>query len=75
MVRPSPAKASPGATIDLAGAGPIASALPMPVLVIGLDQQVLFANPAAEQFFDTSIALLRKQLLTDLIPFDSRCCS
>jgi two-component system nitrogen regulation sensor histidine kinase GlnL len=64
-------KNSPSATIDLSIAGPIASALPMPVLVIGPEQQVMFANPAAEQFFDTSIALLRKLALTDLIPFDS----
>jgi two-component system nitrogen regulation sensor histidine kinase GlnL len=43
----------------------------MPVLVIGPRQEVIFANPAAEQFFDTSAVLLRKQSLTELIPFDS----
>jgi two-component system nitrogen regulation sensor histidine kinase GlnL len=43
----------------------------MPVLVIGARQDVIFSNPAAEQFFDTSAAMLRKQSLTDLIPFDS----
>ena len=57
--------------IELSGGGPPASALPMPILAIGAQQEVLFANPAAEQFFDTSAAMLRKQSLTDLIPFDS----
>lgn len=56
---------------DLPSGGPPANALPMPILVIGPRQGVLFANPAAEQFFDTSAAMLRKQSLTDLIPFDS----
>src|SRR5262245_41547254 len=57
--------------VELPSGEPSASALPMPVLVIGPKQEVLFANPAAEQFFDTSAAMLRKQSLTDLIPFDS----
>ena len=70
MVRVAPSKPNVTA-LDASSAGPIASALPMPILTIASDQQVLFANPAAEQFFDTSIAMLRKQLLTDLIPFDS----
>ena len=53
------------------GVGQIANALPMPVLVVGPEQEIVFANPAAEQFFDTSAAHLRKQKLTDLIPFGS----
>jgi len=43
----------------------------MPILVLGADRHVLFANPAAEHFFDTSASLLRKQTLADLIPADS----
>jgi two-component system nitrogen regulation sensor histidine kinase GlnL len=49
------------------GLGTIANALPMPVLLLGPKQNVLYANPAAEQFFDTGLTLLRKLTLTDLI--------
>ena len=49
----------------------IASALPMPVIVVGPQQQIMFVNPAAEQFFDMGAGLLLKQKLTDLIPFGS----
>jgi two-component system nitrogen regulation sensor histidine kinase GlnL len=47
--------------------GTIANALPMPVLLLGSKLEVLIANPAAEQFFDTGLTLLRKQNLADLI--------
>ena len=50
-----------------AGAATIANALPMPVLLLGPRSKVLYANPAAEQFFDTGLTLLRKQTLADLI--------
>jgi two-component system nitrogen regulation sensor histidine kinase GlnL len=53
------------------GAGTIANALPMPILLIGPGQDVLYANPAAEQFFDTGLTLLRKQGLSDLFAFGS----
>lgn len=49
----------------------IAGALPMPLLVVGADLDILFVNPAAEQFFDTGAGLLRRQDLTDLVPFGS----
>ncbi len=49
----------------------IASALPMPLLVVGAELNILFVNPAAEQFFDTGAGLLRRQSLTDLVPFGS----
>lgn len=49
------------------GTGTIANALPMPVMLIGSKQEVIYANPAAEQFFDTGLTLLRKQTLADLI--------
>jgi two-component system nitrogen regulation sensor histidine kinase GlnL len=49
------------------GTGTIANALPMPVLLLGSKLEVLFANPAAEQFFDTGLTILRKQALSDLI--------
>ena len=52
-------------------ASAIANALPMPVLVIGPQQQIIFVNPAAEQFFDMGAGHLLKLKLTDLIPFGS----
>ena len=52
-------------------AGAIAGALPMPILVVGGEDELLYANQAAEQFFATGVGLLLKQKLTDLIPFGS----
>jgi two-component system nitrogen regulation sensor histidine kinase GlnL len=49
----------------------IAGALPMPLLVIGAQLNIVFVNPAAEQFFDTGAGLLVRQNLTDLVPFGS----
>ena len=49
----------------------IAGALPMPVLVVGPGHEVLFVNPAAEQFFDTGAGLLLRQTLDQLVPFGS----
>jgi two-component system nitrogen regulation sensor histidine kinase GlnL len=43
----------------------------MPVLVLGPRQEILFVNPAAEQFFDMGAGHLMKQKLSDLIPFGS----
>jgi len=39
----------------------------MPIMLLGSRQEVIYANPAAEQFFDTGLPLLRKQTLVDLI--------
>ena len=42
----------------------------------GREQEILYANPAAEQFFDTGAGLLRKQTLADLSAVrQSRCSS
>lgn len=49
----------------------IAGALPMPLLVIGAKLNIVFVNPAAEQFFDTGAGLLVRQSVTDLVPFGS----
>ncbi len=70
MALPSP-KYGSDAMIDLSSVGSIASALPMPVLIIGAGQEVLFANPAAEQFFDTSVVLLKRLSFIELIPLNS----
>jgi two-component system nitrogen regulation sensor histidine kinase GlnL len=52
------------------GAG-IAASLPMPILMVGAGDALLFANQAAEQFFDMGVGLLLKQKLADLLPFGS----
>ena len=51
--------------MDSASAALIAGALPMPLLVVGPTQQIVFVNPAAEQFFDSGAGLLLRQTLTD----------
>src|SRR5215472_3133272 len=52
-------------------AATVASALPMPILIIGMGDQLLYANQAAEQFFDMGVGLLLKQKFADLLPFGS----
>lgn len=45
--------------------------LPMPVIVIGEDHFILYANTAAEDFFQSSAVVLKRQRLQDLIAFGS----
>ena len=49
----------------------ILNALPLAVIVIGPDGVIKDANVAAEDFFDMSVALLRRHVLSDLVPFGS----
>ena len=49
----------------------VLNALPMPVIIVGTDGKIADANVAAENFFDGSVLLLRRQLLRDLVPFGS----
>ena len=49
----------------------ILGAIPDPVLVLGADDEILYGNPGAEQFFATSAAVLRGQNLADLLAGDS----
>jgi two-component system nitrogen regulation sensor histidine kinase GlnL len=49
----------------------ILNALPLAVIVIGPDGMIKDANVAAEDFFDMSVALLRRHVLSDLVPFGS----
>jgi len=52
-------------------ASAVAAALPMPILVVGVNGELLYANQAAEQFFDMGVGLLLRQKLADLLPFGS----
>ena len=47
------------------------AALPTPVLIVGTNLQILFVNPAAEQFFDMGAGLLAKHKLGEILPFGS----
>jgi len=62
---------SPRAQFENARTAQIAGALPMPLLVVGQRHEIIFVNPAAEQFFDTGAGLLLKHKIVDIIPFGS----
>ncbi len=49
----------------------VLNALPLAVVVIAADGKINDANVAAEDFFDMSVALLRRHALCDLVPFGS----
>ena len=49
----------------------ILGALTDPIIVVADNAHIVYANPAAEQFFDTSAALLSRQTIGDLAPFGS----
>jgi len=55
---------------DLDGSA-ILNALPDPVLVVGSDDRILYANNAAEQLFRASSTYMRDRMLSDIIPNDS----
>ena len=62
---------SPRTQFENARTAQIAGALPLPLLVVGPRQELIFVNPAAEQFFDTGAGLLLKHRIADIIPFGS----
>jgi two-component system, NtrC family, nitrogen regulation sensor histidine kinase GlnL len=49
----------------------VLNALPLAVMVIAPDGKIKDANAAAEDFFDMSVAFLRRQTFRDLAPFGS----
>lgn len=49
----------------------VLAALPVPVIVVDHDDGLIFANPAAEQFFHASAATLHASNLQDFVPHDS----
>lgn len=51
--------------------GTVLSALPDVLLVVGPEDEIRFANAAAEQFFDASAAWLAGRPLGELLPADS----
>src|SRR5437868_5777937 len=49
----------------------IAGVLPMPIVMVDASDRLVYANQAAEQFFDMGVQLLLKQTLAELLPFGS----
>ncbi|MGI8526126.1 MAG: two-component system sensor histidine kinase NtrB [Pseudolabrys sp.] len=47
------------------------NALPHPIILVSSDGRITDANVAAEQFFRTSIPMLRRHALRELVPFGS----
>ena len=47
------------------------AALPHPILVLGEDDRVLYANAAAESFFSLSQGMLKRQTLAEIVAFSS----
>jgi two-component system, NtrC family, nitrogen regulation sensor histidine kinase GlnL len=45
------------------------ASLPHPILVLGADDRIVYANPAAEVFVSASIAVLRRQTLAQVVAF------
>jgi two-component system nitrogen regulation sensor histidine kinase GlnL len=49
----------------------VLNSLPHPVIVVGPDGKIAEANAAAENFFEISVAFLRRNALRDVVPFGS----
>lgn len=45
--------------------------LPDPIIVVDMDGYIPYANPAGEEFFSSSINMLRKTTIDQLVPFGS----
>jgi two-component system nitrogen regulation sensor histidine kinase GlnL len=74
LINNRPSDDAPGVgAVTMAEIDPTAliNALADPLLEVGRDGRVRFANLAAEQFFGTGAATLRKRTLKDLLPDDS----
>jgi two-component system nitrogen regulation sensor histidine kinase GlnL len=57
--------------VPLGAADAVLNALPLPVIIIESNGRIADANVAAENFFEASVLLLRRQMLRDLVPFGS----
>jgi two-component system, NtrC family, nitrogen regulation sensor histidine kinase GlnL len=55
----------------LGAADAVLNALPLPVVTVDPHGKIADANVAAENFFESSVMLLRRQMLRDLVPFGS----
>jgi two-component system nitrogen regulation sensor histidine kinase GlnL len=63
----TPADKAPESTSDLHRQ--LLEALPHAVMILAGDDRIAYANPAAESFFGLSLAVLKRQRITDLLTF------
>src|SRR3978361_527722 len=49
----------------------VLNALPLPVITIAANGKIADANVAAESFFEASVPVLRRHMLSELVPFGS----
>ncbi len=63
---------APRLAYPLPDSAAVLAALPMPAIVLDGEDRFLFANPAAELFFQLSASSLAGHRLADLLPPDSR---
>jgi two-component system nitrogen regulation sensor histidine kinase GlnL len=66
LVRPTHSHTAPPGVPEA-----VLNALPHPVLVVGAEGKIIDANVAAETFFESSMMMLRRHKLRDLVPFGS----
>lgn len=59
------------AVLEATGADAVLNALPHPVLLVARNGAIRFANAAAEAFFKVGAAVLRRQPLSNFVPFGS----
>jgi two-component system nitrogen regulation sensor histidine kinase GlnL len=59
------------APTSIGAAEAVLNSLPHAVVVIGPDSKIMDANVAAEDFFDMSVMMLRRNSLRDVVPFGS----
>jgi two-component system nitrogen regulation sensor histidine kinase GlnL len=59
------------APTSIGAAEAVLNSLPHAVVVIGPDSKIMDANVAAEDFFDMSVMMLRRNSLRDIVPFGS----
>jgi two-component system, NtrC family, nitrogen regulation sensor histidine kinase GlnL len=63
--------APPRSSLKTVAPEALIAALPHPALAVGEGGEIVYANPAAETFFDISVSLLRRQPLQAVVPFGS----
>jgi two-component system nitrogen regulation sensor histidine kinase GlnL len=57
--------------VDAGAAEAVLNSLPHPVIVVAPDGKIADANVAAENFFEASVQMLRRNALRDIVPFGS----
>lgn len=75
--KPQPSRTTPVQTLEPPGAFAgrevdcevLLAALPHPILVIGSDNRIAFANAAAEAFFSMGEAMLKRAKISDVVAF------